>query len=110
MRADQLCFAVTWNQAWVNRLRSGSWIERFEYSLQPHVDGKGVFASVGLDSIVDRNLTGSDCQLLHLTVNGQPDQCALEGPVVIPLIVGHVLEIPGEFARIGIECDRGVTV
>src|SRR5215475_10400407 len=105
MRAYQLCFAVAWYQSRINRFGSCSGIDRFDNSLQPHVDGKSVFAGVGLDSIVDRNLTGSDCELLRLTVNGQADQGALECPIVIPLIVGNVLEIPGEFSRVGIQRD-----
>ena len=47
---------------------------------------------------------------LGRAVQREINQLALEGPVEIPLIVGHVLEMPDQLAGVGIERQRGVGV
>jgi len=55
-------------------------------------------------------LPAGDGDGAHGSVDGQLDQLTLEGPIEVPLIVWHVLEIPSELAGIGIDGDGGVGV
>ena len=57
-----------------------------------------------------RFFAGGDHHTLGLALDGEIDQLAFEGPVEIPLIVGHVLEMPDQLAGVGIERQRGVGV
>jgi hypothetical protein len=67
--------------------------------LNAEIDRESVLARVGLDSVEDRLLAASGHQ--RFAVGRRLEQHSAKRPVVVPLIVGLVLEIPRQLAVSG---------
>ena len=74
--------------------------------LHAEIDRKSVLARVGLHGVEDRLFAASGHQ--RLAVGRRLEQHSAKRPVVIPLIVGLVLEIPRQLARVRVQRDRRV--
>ena len=110
MRTGELRRPVAGHERLVDGLCAGRRVNGFHHVLHAEIEREHVLPGVRFHRVEDGLLAASDHERLGDAVDRQRQHLPLERPVVVPLIVGLVLEEPHEPAGRHVEGQRRVRV
>ena len=105
-RTDEVHLAVPGERLGIDFFCAGLGIDRQNNVLQARIEGISELAGVRIQHVIKCFLAGGGDQTLAPRI----EQYAFKHPVMIPLVVGHVLEVPGQLAGLRIQGQRRVHI